>query len=258
MNRLISHSCIIGLLLAGTANAADQAITGTVDDSHINNIISHSEGPDTNVILDLGWDSKYISEGRNNLDKGGIYWATAAVQIDDLTLFTTVGRGDSQYYIEWNMGLEYGFELGDNLSAALGYQRIEAYGDERCGDNELFATLEYTGIAWLTPSLSYTYSTEAAGYFVEASLHSEWPVSDRLTLTPYVTQAFDFQYVTEAHNGPNHFQFGLEAQYQLADRLVLSGHLSRTLAQEDIKQENPDAKGSLNNTYAGLHLTFSF
>lgn len=64
--------------------------------------------------------------------------------------------------------------------------------------------------------------------------------------------------MTEAHNGPNHFQFGLEAQYQLADRLVLSGHLSRTLAQEDIKQENPDTKGSLNNTYAGLHLTFSF
>ena len=258
MNKLLTHSCFIGLFLANVANAADEPTPGTVDDSHINNIISHSKSPDTNFILDLGWDSKYISEGRNNLDKGGIYWTTAAVQIDDLTLFTTVGRGDSQYYIEWNMGLEYGFELGDNLSASLGYQRIEAYSDERSGDNELFATLEYTGIEWLTPSLSYTYSTEAAGYFVEASLHSEWPISDKLTLTPYITQAFDFQYVTEEHNGPNHFQFGFEAQYQLADQLVLSGHLSRTLAQEDIKQENPDTTASLNNTYAGLHLTFSF
>ncbi|MCL1043388.1 MULTISPECIES: hypothetical protein [Shewanella] len=258
MNKLLTHTCILSLMLAGTVNAAEEANTGTIDDSHINNIISHGEGPETSVILDLGWDSKYISEGRNNLDKGGIYWATAAVQLDDLTLFTTVGRGDSQYYIEWNMGLEYGFELRDNLSAAIGYQRIETYSDERSGDNEFFATIEYTALEWLTPSVSYTYSTEAAGYFVEVSLHSEWPISEKLTLTPYVTQAFDFQYVTEEHNGPNHFQFGLEAQYQLANRLVLSGHLSRTLAQEDIKQENPDATASLNNTYAGLHLTFSF
>ncbi|MGS0730529.1 hypothetical protein ACVBKF_30300, partial [Shewanella sp. 0m-11] len=171
-----------------------------------------------------------------------------------------VGRGDSQNYIEWNFGIEYGFQLSENLSGSVGYQRLEFYGDERAHDNELFSSLEYTAVEWLIPSVSYTYSTEAAGYFVEVSLHSNWELAEGLTVSPYVTQSFDFQYVTEEHDGPNHFQFGVEAEYQLPNNLVLSGHISHTIAQEDIKLEarNDGITGSLDETFAGLHLSWNF
>ena len=63
--------------------------------------------------------------------------------------------------------------------------------------------------------LNYTYATEASGYFVELSLHSHWQVNEQLTLTPYVTQGFDFGYASQTHDGPNHLQFGVEACYSL-------------------------------------------
>ena len=259
MNRLTTVSLTTSLLLSsGYLFADDRSSDISVDDAHLNKIVANNEVAATEFMLDLGWDSRYISEGRNNLDKGGIYWATAVYQYEHISLYAISGRADSEHYIEWNLGLEYGITLSDNLAGAVGYQRIEAYGDERCSDNEFFAYLEYTALDWLTPSLSYTYSTEAGGYFVEASLHSNWSLSDSITVTPYITQAFDFQYATEAHDGANHFQFGVEAEYQLPGELVLSGHISHIIAQEDIKLEHSGDSADLNQTYMGLHLTWSF
>ncbi|GIU47331.1 hypothetical protein TUM4438_26220 [Shewanella sairae] len=260
MNKTSQCTAFVALLMS-TSAIADEA--PNIDDSHSTNIIKASPVDTSNqaqILVDLGWDSKYISEGRNNLDKGGIYWATAAIQKNNINVYATVGRGDSQHYTEWNFGIEYGFDLTDNLSGSAGYQRLEFYGDERAHDNEIFSNLEYTAVDWLVPSISYTYSTEAEGSFVEASLHSNWELAQGFTVSPYLTQAFDFKYTTEDHDGANHFQFGVEAEYLLPNNLVLSGHISHTIAQEDIKLEahNNGVTGNLDETFAGLHLSWSF
>ncbi|MEL4385522.1 hypothetical protein ACE02Y_10485 [Shewanella xiamenensis] len=210
--------------------------------------------------LDLGWDSKYISQGRNNLKHGGIYWMNASVEYGNLTTYALVGRGDSQAYAEWNIGLEYALHFSEDVEAHVGYQRIEGYSSSRCQDNELFAELAYTAAPWLVPSVNYVYSTEAAGYFVELSLHSYWQLTEQFTVSPYVTQGFDFKYRTEDHNGRNHLQFGVEANYELADNMSLSGHISHSIAQDDIEQEaaaNGDFS-SQDQTYAGIHFNISF
>ncbi|MEC4727553.1 hypothetical protein HWQ46_18575 [Shewanella sp. D64] len=231
-----------------------------IDDSHSTSTFTAPESNDIQNLLDLGWDSNYISEGRNNLDKGGIFWSTAAVQYKNINVYTIVGRGDSQHYTEWNFGIEYGFNLTENFAASLGYQRLEFYGDERAFDNEIFGSLEYTAVDWLVPSVNYTYSTQAAGYFVEVSLHSNWELLHGLTISPYVTQGFDFQYTTEEYDGANHFQLGLEAEYLLSQNISLSGHIDRTFAQEDIKLEAKMNKliSNLDQTFAGVHLTWIF
>ena len=258
MNKIVSLSLISSLVIATLSAHAGNI--SNIDDSHNINKLSANKQAETQLVVDLGWDSKYVSEGRNNLDGGGITWGTVAVQHGDLNVYATGGRADIQDYTEWNFGLEYAIPLADTIEVSLGYQRLEFYGDERCSDNELFASLTYQAKTWLIPSLSYTYSTEAGGYFVEASIHSPWQLSQSLTVTPYMTQAFDFQYVTEEHKGVNHFQFGIEAECLISDRLTLSGHFSHTLAQKDIKLEaRADGnEASLDQTYAGIHLTWNF
>lgn len=251
----------ISLLISASAAHADDP--KKIDDSHANRIIekkSQAENQELEAIFDLGWDSKYISEGRDNLSNGGIYWATAAIQKDNFNIYATVGRGDSEHYTEWNFGIDYSFNLSEHLVGNVGYQRLEFYGNERANDNELFSSIEYTQFDWLVPSLSYTYSTEAAGYFVEFTVHSDWALTESFTISPYITQGFDFQYVTEEHNGANHLQFGIEAEYVLINHWVLSGHISHSIAQEDIKleaRENGNSSG-LDETYAGMHLSWSF
>jgi hypothetical protein len=210
--------------------------------------------------FDLAWDSQYISEGRDNLDKGGIVWGVASVTDGDLVTFVALGRGDQTHYIEWNFGLEYTIHLTEKFEATLGYQRLEFYGDDRGSDNEVFSSLTYTGVDWLIPAIHYTYATEAGGYFVEVSLHSPWDITDKLSITPYVLQGFDFQYVTEEHDGANHIQFGVEAAYAISDNIALSAHLSVTQALEDIKREASENQivGNLNETYGGVHLNWVF
>lgn len=212
------------------------------------------------LALDLGWDSKYISQGRDNLQNGGIYWMNVSVQYNNLTTYALVGRGDNQAYTEWNIGFEYTLNLAEQLEATLGYQRIEGFSNNHYQDNELFGELAYTAAPWLVPSVNYVYSTEAAGYFVEVSLHSYWNVTDRFALTPYITQGFDFKYRTENHNGRNHLQFGLEASYQITVDIHLIGHISHSIAQSDIEQEAAESGdfSSQDQTYAGIHLAMTF
>ncbi len=222
-------------------------------------LATQSSSPWT-VNWDLGWDSKYLTQGRDNLPESGIYWMDTAVEYQGFTTYVLLGRADNQTYTEWNLGLEYALNLSEHLAANLGYQRIQVYGDDHCQDNELFAEIAYTKAPWLVPSIAYVYSTEAKGAFVELSLHSYWDLTDQFTLSPYITQGLDFGYSTQEHDGRNHLQWGLEANYTLNDNMSLSGHISHSLAQTDIEQEavsNGDFS-SQNQTYAGLHFNMSF
>ncbi|MGI2098158.1 hypothetical protein [Shewanella glacialipiscicola] len=254
---MASILCLLGINGLSYGAFANESLEHIDSSSH--SLLPSEKIESLAVTLDLGWDSKYISQGRNNLQDGGIYWLNTSVQYGYWTTYALVGRGDSQAYTEWNLGLEYGFNLVENFDANLGYQRIEGYGSSRCQDNELFAELAYTATPWLIPSINYVYSTEANGYFVEMSLHSFWNITDHFSLTPYITQGFDFKYRTAEHNGKNNLQFGLESNYQLSPNMSVSGHISHSIAQGDIEQEataNGDTS-SQDQTYAGIHFTMT-
>lgn len=258
MGNLGQFSLFIPLVLLSASVHAEQQ---TGPQSHAASIDNHqgltAPNGEYELLLDAGFDSKYISEGRNNLESGGIAWTTASLHKNGLTAYATMGRGTDQHYIEWNFGLEYGFNLSENIEASLGYQRLEFYGNERDQDNELFSTFVYTGVEWLAPSISYTYSSEANGYFVEASLHGHWNINNSFSISPYVTQAFDFKYATKEHDGANHIQFGVESEYLLADSITVAVHVSHSVAQNDIKRENSDSS-DLDQTFLGGHITWVF
>ncbi|QBF82844.1 hypothetical protein EXU30_09170 [Shewanella maritima] len=240
------------LLPIAHAQAADADETNAVEANAV-------ETSSVAVSIDLGYESKYISEGRNNLEDGGISWGMFSAQDGKLTTYALVGRAAQQHYIEWQLGFEYAIELGADIEASVGYQRVEVYGDERESDNELFASATYTGSKWIEPSVEYTYSTENAGYFVEVSLQHHWQATEQLTISPYAIQGFDFQYATEHYNGPNHFQFGAELAYAISDSITINGHISRTIAQEDIKREYADDSDiKLNETFAGFSINMTW
>lgn len=219
-------------------------------------IAEETSGPDFS--LDLGWESKYVSEGRDNLGDGGITWAAAAMDFANFNLYAVIGNANSVDYQEVNIGIEYANVIGNNLEYAIGYQRLEFDVDGvRESDNELFASLAYSKVDWLVPSIGYTYSTEAEGSFVELSVHSNWALTDSFTVTPYLTQAFDYEYASDDYNGVNHFQLGIEAEFAINDSLALSGHVSQTIAQEGVKEDGlPDSE--LDQTYAGINLSWAF
>jgi hypothetical protein len=204
------------------------------------------------VGLSALWESKYVSEGRNNLENGGIFSLEAVMEWNGLLAGVWYAVGDDETYQEVNFFVEYGFGIGP-LDLSAGYARLEFLEDHE-DDNEFAAGAALNNIPYIIPAVDYTYSTEAEGGFLEVSLRSELPFfEERLIVEPYLMQAFDFGLATDDHDGVNNFQVGIGASLSLTDHLDLVGSLSHSWAQTDVDRED---LGDLSWGAVGLAATF--
>jgi hypothetical protein len=61
---------------------------------------------------------------------------------------------------------------------------------------------------------------------------------------------FSLDLATEAHDGPNHFQLGLDFEYMVCDKVTLIAYIAHSFAQDDVE------RGDLADvTWFGLGLT---
>lgn len=202
-------------------------------------------------------DSSYISEGVNNLSKGGIFWGSAEVEYEQFSSYLDFGRADQVDYKEMKAGFTYSQPLINDLSVTLGYERVEVWGEEREGDNDLNLTFDYSGVHWVTPEVYYSYSTEAKGYFVQLSLIGNWALANGITIAPYATQIFDFGSINENTSGANNVEIGIDATYQFSKKLILGGMLAHSFAQSTLKTAGQlEANKDLDQTYVGLSFTW--
>ncbi|VGO22200.1 hypothetical protein [Pontiella sulfatireligans] len=182
------------------------------------------------------WESKYVSEGRNNLDDGGIFSFEGIVEWKGIAAGAWFAAGDEEDYQEVNVFIEYCVSAGP-LDVRAGYARLEFLEDHE-HDNEYAAGVALNVIPFVVPALDYVYSTEAEGGFLELTLSSEVALfGERFMLEPYVLQAFDFGYATDGHDGANNFQVGIAGSLALMDGLNLVGSLSHSWAQKDVDRE---------------------
>ncbi|GLS84994.1 hypothetical protein [Paraferrimonas haliotis] len=208
----------------------------------------------------LGWESKYVSEGRNNLDKGGIGWAHIGANKDGLSLFADVGRGDQTNYTEYNLGIAYGISVSD-LDIEVGFTRIEEYPERANSYNELSAIASYGRYHWLVPTVEYLYNAKEDGSFLTLGLESYWELSENLSITPYLFQSWDYGYATKDHNGDNNVQFGVNLDYAISEQWTVNANLNRSIAGDDIKIERIDEGETLDNinqTFGGISISYSF
>jgi hypothetical protein len=182
------------------------------------------------------WESKYISEGRNNLDDGGLFSMEVDFERDSFAGGIWFAMGDSTSYEELNLFLEYGFDLGP-LEAYIGYTRLEFTADNE-SDNEIGLGLAYGDLPYVTVGVDSTYSTEASGVFVELYVGTEIFVFDgRVVLEPYILQGIDFGYASDDHDGFNNFQAGIEGHAVINEHIALIGSIHHTWAQKDVRND---------------------
>lgn len=182
------------------------------------------------------WDSKYVSEGRDNLEEGGLFSVDSSAEWSDLALGVWFAFGDSETYEELNLYIQYGVTFGP-VEVYLGYARLEfTHNDE--SDNEIAAGIAIEGLPWLTPAIDYTYSTEAEGGFLELSLASEIVLLDeRVVIVPYVLEGLDFGYASEDHDGANNLQVGMDLDMPITDNISIVGLVSYSWALRDVKKD---------------------
>ena len=182
------------------------------------------------------WETKYVSEGRDNFEDGGLFSVEAVAEWEQFLVGGWYGVGETETYQELNIFAEYGLSLGP-LSAYVGVTRLEFIEDDE-HDHELGAGVGLALVPWVTPAVDVVYSTESEGTFVELSLTGSVSLPfDLLAIEPHIVQSIDFGYASDDHDGVNNLQLGIDLSYAFMPLLSFTGGVYHSIAQKDVEND---------------------
>lgn len=185
----------------------------------------------TNIVL--GYDSQYISEGRDNLVNGHLISVLAKTEFEINTnnnWHTSLWRAEAihtnESYEELNLALGYSYTLNKlTITPHYTYLRFQ---HENTHDHEYGLDIEYQDIDSLAYSMSYIYSKQAGGSFFTWRITKTKKINDNLSVAPYLSLGVNNDYVVNEHNGWNDFQFGAEAIYWLNSQFKIQSYLANS------------------------------
>ena len=82
-----------------------------------------------------GWESRYVSEGRDNLDGDGLVSSTVEAAFKGLSLNASYASSPNTDYREFSLGAAYSYTWND-LEANVSYTHLRFLSDEE-DDNEI-------------------------------------------------------------------------------------------------------------------------
>jgi outer membrane usher protein FimD/PapC len=206
--------------------------------------------------LDVGYDSRYISEGRNNLPEGGIAWASLSHALNDnVTLGSAYGVATkkSANYDELNLSISYQNSINE-LSYSLSYTRLEFFEDDE-SDNEIGLDLSWEQFDAFTPFANAVYSTEAGGSFASLGIESNYEVSESVNISPYASLSFDYGYAAQGNNSYNHADLGANIGFALSESHAINLQIQQSIGGSFLKE---DLEQQHNHFLLGLHFIAGF
>ena len=208
--------------------------------SHLPDLPEHGPAivPAETFSLNFAWDSRYVSEGRDNLEDGGI----ASITIDmhrpsplpfmgEWYFSSWVAESIETPYTELNLSLGSSFSVGE-VDVATGYTWLHFKGPD-ASDNEFDLQLGFGLFDQIDFSSAFVYSTEAKGTFIELVASTDI-VRERFVLTPYILLGINRGYIPEEPETFNNLQFGLTATTTLFDEMEAAFYVAATTGLEDI------------------------
>ncbi len=207
-------------------------------------LTSHINGEDSETSFNsvLAYDSKYISEGRDNLDEGGIgsvafEWATATEGNGEAAFSGWYAEGIDADYSELNLGVSYGWSL-EKFDVGVGYTWLDFAEDDKT-HNEFALELGTSIHDDYDVGAAFTYSTEAGGTWINLEISKEF-ANDKFAWSPYLLLGINSGYVADEHDGINNLQMGLHVATELSDGFELGGYVAYTIGLDEEPGESLD------------------
>lgn len=165
------------------------------------------------------WESRYVSEGTDNLDGAGILSELLTVRWGHFHTDVWQGIGYDTNFAELNVLGVFDFHLGPvDLYVSLNHKRF-FHSDRH--DNEIGGGMVYRELpAGCFAALDWYHSFEIEGSYAEASLGGEWDWRG-VTFRPIVALGCNADYLPEADNGLNSLMPRLDVAVPLTDELKL-------------------------------------
>lgn len=203
-----------------------------------------------------GWESRYFSEGRDALDGDTLWVGSVEFGWQNFTSGVWYGRSPDQDYDELQLNVAFAESIGDfEFYAGLTHLRTPFDGLD---DNEVGAGFGWTGLPHeieLTADAYYSFGVE--GSFWEFALNRSWLVSDEFSLQLSGIFGVNQGYVSDGHDGANHFALRLGSEYALTESVAITMHVAQSWA---LKRDSSLAGDELliDFFHVSLGLQFSF
>ncbi|WP_158971228.1 hypothetical protein [Paraglaciecola sp. L3A3] len=201
--------------------------------------------------LDFGFDSKYISEGRHNLQKGGIGWLQLSHQLSQS--ISVIGLyGEASDYNELNLSVLYSNSYAE-MNYYFSLTHLEFMRDN-LNDTELGFGASYAVTEPITIALDSVYSREAEGGFIEFSVSYLAQINTYISLAPYAKAGLDYGYASDIKEGYNHTAVGIVTAFLASRDVSFNLTFEHNISAEHVKQETEKR----HQTWLGLHLVYLF
>lgn len=160
------------------------------------------------------WENRYVTEGRDNLSGKGLVSVATEFTVDDFSVIPWIADSPGADYSEFNLNMVYGRELLEELEIYIGYNHIQARdsGDD-VKDNEISLELAFNRIKRLHMLASIYHSFEADGSFMELAVKHGYRIDKSLHFSAQAILGVNAGYVTDGHDGLNHFQLHANIAY---------------------------------------------
>lgn len=205
------------------------------------------------------WESRYVSEGRDNLDGDPLASAATDITFGNLTFAPWVAHGYETDYTEVNLNLVYGWSLSEQLELYGGYNHLEIRTDgDWDKDNELSAGLIYAPTTLFDILVGCYHSFEAHGSFWEWGLQREHTINEQTMLTLNGVVGANDGYIVDGHNGLNHVQLRLDLAYYPAPYLEIVPYAAYNIAIDREPDRYPDDHLLRDFFWGGIGIIYHF
>lgn len=176
-----------------------------------------------------GWESRYFSEGRDALDGDSLWASSFEFGLEHLAAGLWYGKSPDQSYDELQLSVALTQTFGD-FEAYIGYTHF-IFPFDGSHDDEIGTGITWTGLpADIELSADIYHSFDANGYFSELSASREFEITEPFSVTLSSIFGINQGYVSDGHDGANHFALQIGYEYALTESLSLIAHTTYSWA----------------------------
>ncbi len=211
------------------------------------------------IHLHARWESRYVTEGRDNLDGDGLTSVFSDIPIGNFTLAPWLAHSPDSKYTELNFNLIYGFVPTERLEVYGGYTYLHSHvADDDDNDHEVFFDVIYAPTDLFDLLGGGYYSFEADGAFWTLALRRRQTLNAKTFLTLRSGVGFNDGYVSQGHDGWNHVQWRLNLAHYPLSRLEVTSYLAYSLALDRDPDRFPDDANLRDLFWGGIGVVYHF
>ena len=204
----------------------------------------------------LGWESRYFSEGRDDLDGDSLFISSFEFNWKNISAGVWYGNSPEQRYDELQLSLAISHSIGDfDFYGSYTHFRFPL---ENSNENELGVGAAWSGLPnEIELSIDAYYSFETDGFFAEVAASREFSITDKLALNFSVPIGINLGYVDDGHDGANNIAARVGWDYTLSESLTLTAHTTYSWAL-DRDNSLPGDEQLIDFFHGGIGLQWSF